>query len=60
LIEPLGERDSFRVDMPEGSLVMTKREFYSVFANVVQTRSYRDERIYHYPRTPQKALPYFV
>jgi hypothetical protein len=60
LIEPLGESDSFCVDTPEGPFLMTKREFYRFFSNVVQTRSYRDNRIYHYPRTPQKALPFLV
>jgi hypothetical protein len=58
LIEPLGEHEQFCVITPEGSFVMTKREFHKVFDNVVRTRSYRDGRIYHYPKTPQKAAPF--
>lgn len=58
VIEPLGDDDQFRVDTPEGSFVMTKRDFYRVFANVVRTRSYRTARIYHYPKTPQKAAAF--
>ena len=58
VIEPLGENDKFCVNTPEGSFVMSKREFYMVFANVVQTRSYLKGRIYHYPKTPRKADPF--
>ena len=60
LIDPLGWSDSFCVETPEGAFVMTKREFHRVFANVVQTCSYRDRRIYHYPSIPRKAAPYFI
>lgn len=55
IIEPLADEDQFQVDTPEGSFVMTKSEFYRVFPNVMRTRSYQGGRVYHYPRTPQKA-----
>jgi hypothetical protein len=55
IIEPLADDDQFQVDTPEGSFVMTKLEFYRAFPNVVGTRSYKRGRVYHYPRTPQKA-----
>jgi hypothetical protein len=58
VIEPLGDDDRFCVMTPEGKFVMTKRQFYSVFANVVQTRSYLKHGIYHYPKTPRKADPF--
>jgi hypothetical protein len=58
LVEPLKDDDVFCVDTPEGSFVMTKREFYRVFANVVRTKSYLVKRVYHYPTTPQKALEF--
>ena len=48
-IEPLADGDAFEVVTPEGRFVMTKRDFYRVFSNVVRTRSYIDDRIYHYP-----------
>ena len=60
LIEPLRRADTFRVDTPEGSFQMTKAEFYSVFANVVQTMSYVERRLYHYPTVPQKALQFLM
>ena len=60
LIEPLGESDSFCVDTPKGIFIMTKRQFHKIFVNVVQTHAYRVGRIYHYPKTPKKALPYMV
>jgi hypothetical protein len=54
-IEPLADEDQFQVDTPEGSFVMSKREFRQVFPHVLQSRSYRRGRVYHYPRTPEKA-----
>jgi len=60
VIEPLRDKDSFRVVTPDGTFQMTKREFYRDFANVVRTMSYRDRGLYHYSRVPQKALKYLV
>jgi hypothetical protein len=58
VIEPLRDRDSFRVVTPVGTFQMTKAEFYRDFANVVRSRSYRDRGLYHYPTVPEKALKY--
>ena len=60
VIEPLRDKDSFRVVTPVGTFQMTKREFYQDFANVVRSRSYQEGGIYHYPTVPQKALKYLV
>ena len=60
VIEPLRPGDRFRVVTPEGIFEMTKADFYRVFDNVVRSPSYRDRGIYHYPTTPQKALPFLV
>jgi hypothetical protein len=60
IIEPLADEEQFQVDTPEGSFVMTKREFYEAFPNVVRTQSYKRGRVYHYPRTPQKATCFLV
>ncbi len=56
VIEPLSPDDSFRIETPEGIFEMTKADFYRVFSNVVSSASYRERGLYHYPRTPQKAL----
>lgn len=58
IIERLGPKDRFRIITPEGTFEMTKAEFYHDFDNVVRSMSYRDRGLYHYPRTPAKALKY--
>jgi hypothetical protein len=58
-IEPLQAEDSFRVNTPEGSFQMTKKEFGEVFSNVVRSESYA-KGLYHYPTTPKKALQFVI
>lgn len=58
IIEPLNVDDIFIVHTPEGSFQMSKADFYEVFSNVVNTKSYKERGIYHYPKTPNKALQY--
>lgn len=58
VIEPLGQRDRFRIVTPEGTFEMSKADFYRDFVNVTNSMSYRDRGLYHYPTTPQKALKY--
>jgi hypothetical protein len=58
VIEPLQDDDVFEVVTPEGRFRMTKAEFSRAFPGVVASRSYREGRIYHYPKVPQAALPY--
>lgn len=60
VIEPLGWHEKFCVVTPQGSFAMTKQEFYYAFQNVVQSKSYQQERIYHYPKLPEKALQFLV
>jgi len=55
LIEPLGWDDYFCVITKVGVFKLRKREFYDVFANVVTSKSYQEEGIYHYPTIPKKA-----
>lgn len=59
LIEPLKDNESFIVHTPNGTFKFTKADFY-VFSNVVKTRSYQEDRIYHYTHLPQKALPFLI
>lgn len=56
IIEPLNANDAFIVHTPKGSFQMTKEEFYNVFSNVAKSKSYTERGIYHYPKTPAKAL----
>ena len=37
---------------------MTKGDFYKSFPNVIQTKSYREQGVYSYTKTPQKANKY--
>lgn len=60
LIEPLNWEDYFCVITKECVFKMTKREFYDGFPNVVQSRSYLENKIYHYPKTPKKAEKFVV
>jgi hypothetical protein len=55
VIEPLGANDPFRVVTPFGTFQMTQAEFYGEFRNVVESRSYSEDGIYHYPKLPAKA-----
>jgi hypothetical protein len=55
VIEALGPNDSFRVETPIGTFQMSKTEFYRVFPNVVQSRSYSQDGIYHYRTLPRQA-----
>ena len=41
---------------PDGTFEMTKADFYRAFPNVVQSRSYREARVYHYPKVPAAAI----
>lgn len=55
VIEQLGDDDWFRIVSPQGTFQMTKAEFYRAFPRVVQSRSYREAGIYHYPQVPKAA-----
>jgi hypothetical protein len=58
VIEPLAMEATFEVITPVGTFRMTKADFHRDFPNVVQGNSYRNRRIYHYPKTPGHALKY--
>jgi len=58
VIESLGPNDRFRIVTPEGTFEMTKADFYRDFPNVAASMSYRERGLYHYPRTPARALKY--
>ena len=54
-IEKLHPAQRFRVISLAGTFEMTREEFEQVFTNVVRSRSYRINGLYHYPVVPQKA-----
>ena len=58
VIDSLGPVDMFRVDTPHGSFAMTKADFMRDFANVLNSPSYQQAGLYHYPKVPQKAERY--
>ena len=58
IIESLKENDVFCIKTPVGSFQMTKGDFYKSFPNVIQTKSYREQGVYSYTKTPQKANKY--
>ena len=59
-IDPLLEDQKFtiRVKKTKESFIMTKREFYRVFDNVVKTYSYKVNGSFAYRTIPQKAYQF--
>lgn len=60
LIEPLKDNDSFIVHTPNGIFKFTKADFYRVFSNVIETKSYQEGRLYSYKYPPKRALPFLL
>lgn len=60
LIEPLKENDSFIVHTPNGTFKFTKADFYRIFPNVIETKSYQENRIYSCKYPPKRALPFLI
>jgi hypothetical protein len=59
-IDKLANQDSFEIITDNGTFRMTKKEFYFTFKNVAESKSYRVGGLYHYPKTPKKALQYLI
>ena len=55
VIESLAPNESFQVVTPVGKFQMTKSDFYREFQNVVESKSYSEGGIYHYPKLPARA-----
>jgi hypothetical protein len=60
VIERLADSERFRVVTPEGSYEMSKADFVRAFPKVRETKSYRESRIYHYPKVPAAAAEFLV
>ena len=60
-IDPLNSNDAFQIKTHnDGTFIFTKDEFEKTFENVIQSRSYREKGIYHYPTPPSKALRFRI
>lgn len=59
-IEPLSDNDLFELHTIEGTFRMTKKDFYTTFKNVRESKSYKINGLYHYPKTPKKAFQYLI
>ena len=59
-IDPLLEDQKFtiRVKKTKESFTMTKREFYRVFDNVVNSKTYLEKGYYSYTTIPRKAYQF--
>lgn len=60
LIEPLKDNDSFIVCTPTGTFKFTKADFYRVFANVIETKSYQEGRMYSCKYPPKRAMQFLI
>ena len=60
VIEQLAASDSFEVETPKGTFRFTREQFEKGFCNVIKTKSYLKYGLYHYPKTPEKALGYLM
>jgi hypothetical protein len=61
-IESLRDHNIIRIHVTNDSTTyeMTKKDFYTVFSNVVSSKSYTEIGNYNYKKTPQKALQFMV
>ena len=60
LIEPLKDNDSFIVHTPNGTFKFTKADFYRVFSNIIETKSYQEGRLYSYKYPPKRAMQFLI
>jgi hypothetical protein len=51
---------AFEIETPQGTFRLTKRQFYDVFPNVVDSVSFQERGRYHYSRAPVKVLAFLV
>ena len=60
LIEPLKDNESFIVRTPNGIFKFTKSDFYRVFSNVIETKSYQEGRMYSCKYPPKRAMQFLI
>ena len=61
LIQPLSWNDEIKITVfGEAIYIMTKKDFYESFPNVVASKSYMIDGNYNYKKTPSKAKKYIV
>ena len=60
LIEPLKDNDVFVVHTLNGTFKFTKADFYRVFSNVIETKSYQEGRLYSCKYPPKRAMQFLI
>ena len=60
LIEPLKDNETFIVHTPNGTFKFTKSDFYRVFSNVIETKSYQEGRMYSCKYPPKRAMQFLI
>ena len=60
LIEPLKDNESFIVRTPNGIFKFSKSDFYRVFSNVIETKSYQEGRMYSCKYPPKRAMQFLI
>ena len=60
LIEPLKQNETFIVYTPNGIFKFTKADFYRVFSNVIETKSYQEGRMYSCKYPPKRAMQFLI
>lgn len=60
LIEPLKQNETFIVYTPNGTFKFTKADFYRVFSNVIETKSYQEGRMYSCKYPPKRAMQFLI
>jgi hypothetical protein len=60
VIEPLQAEQVFRVETRVGVFEMSKADFLKTFSHVAETKCYREQGYFNYPKVPAKAKRYLV
>lgn len=60
LIEPLKDNDVFVVHTPNGTFKFIKADFYRVFSNIIETKSYQEGRLYSCKYPPKRSMQFLI
>lgn len=60
VIDPLSDGECFRIVTPAGTYEMSKADFVREFPGIIQSKSYRESRVYHYRKPPKRAAKFLV
>lgn len=60
IIEKLESEEPFQIVTSNGTFQFTRRQFETVFASILITKSWLVTGLYHWPIVPKKALAFRV